>query len=113
MERNYLERNVIIYLYQNGAMVFKRKKDKSTKFEGALPVFSVDTVEEAEEMQTALCRLSRADNETYILPFSGQLDDLYKAQEMMHNFYDARKRGLPGEVAWNAFENYKKATGVL
>lgn len=119
---DHLERDVIIYLYANGAMVYREARAVEWKgpldaeknpVEGALPVYSVDTTEEAEELQTMLCRLSRADNETMILPFSQKVEDLEHVTTMLDRTYQAMKEGKRKMELWGPFVEYKQIVGVL
>lgn len=106
-----LTRNVILYLYANGALTFAPKSDRR-KPQGALPVYSVDTVEEARKLQIMLCSLSKQDNETYFLPFSEKVEDIPKVSEMLHLVYVNWKNGVTGQSLVAPFIRYKKELGL-
>lgn len=103
----YLKRPVKVYLYANGALVFGKSCPK-----GALPVFSVDTAADAESIQVSLCSLSRADNETYILPFTGEIEHMNRVTTMLDAFYRNQKAGLKGEALWEPMAQYKRQLGL-
>jgi hypothetical protein len=110
----HLDRQVIIHLFQGGAVVARDKDDKSKetkkKIDGSLPVFSVDTMEEANQLITLLCKRGY-DNESMLLPFSGEYEHMIKVSEMMEEVYTLKKRGYTGEELFAPFVRYKKETG--
>lgn len=105
-----LIRPIKIYLYQNGAFVFAGPAD--TKPDGALIVGSVDTIEEAKSLQVMLCKLSRVDNETYYLPFTGEYEAVEAVMEMLEATYQGQKQGLGDAPVWKSFVEYQKKYGL-
>jgi hypothetical protein len=112
---NHLDRPVILHFFQGGALVPREKTDKSKetlkKIDGSLPVFSVDTMEDAERLMTMLCKLGY-DNETRILPFSGDPTHMIKVSEMLESVYTLLKRGYTGAELVEPFIRYKRETGL-
>lgn len=107
-----MTRKVKIWLYANGAFEI----DGPGRFpasSGALPVFSVDTQEEAERLQVMLCRNSHEGNGTYHLPFSGDIKDMAAVTKMIEETHRRLARGDKGSSLVEPFTAYKQATGVL
>ena len=69
----------------------KRKVDDGVP-KTALPVFTVDTLEEASDLQTLACKLSY-DGRFILWPkFSGELADVPKVTERFREMYDAMRK---------------------
>lgn len=115
-EHCHLDRAVILHLWPSGKIVARDKADKrkETKkaIQGSLPVFSVDSMEDANGLLAMMCKLSREDNETYFLPFTGEVDDMAKVSAMMEEVYTIRRAG-GGKEAWAPFNRYREAAGLL
>lgn len=109
MTTNHLSKMVRIYLFASGDMVFKVQGDESRKTEGALPVFSVDTVKEAEGLQVSLC--SYRDGR-YVLPFSGNVDDMEKVTKLLSDFTELLARGYRGHELATPLREYREAIGA-
>lgn len=107
-----LSRIVKIVLFANGAMDYTLGPNLP---KGSLPVFSVDTIEEAEGLQVSLCRLSREDGRTYYLPFPQTSDEgnLRHVTQMLTEFYDLQKQGIRGASLWEPMTAYKNKFGLL
>lgn len=62
----------------------------------ALPVFSVDTLEQARVLQLLACSMVNVGDEgdfIYIIPnFGGELEDIPAAQERLQAFYNRMKK---------------------
>lgn len=111
-----LKRKVYLYVSANGAFQIAPDKANQHKLfdEGYLPVGSVDTVEEAEQLQTMLCRLSREDNETYFLPFpAGRHEVLPDVGNMLEETYKLMLRDAKGAALVAPFVTYKKRWNLL
>jgi len=107
-----LDRPVIIYIYKGGAIDFKHKHDNAKNLDGALPIFSVDSEADAEQLQTSFCKLSRDDNKTMVLPFSGKYEHMEKVTDMLRACYALRKAGVTGAAFWEPFVAYRKECGL-
>jgi hypothetical protein len=91
------ERPIMIHVCKDGTVSYRTKGQKV--FNGvALPVFSVNTVEEAKRIQTRFCRLmigphpqakpNTGTEDWYVLnSFSGELDELDHVSAMFADFY--------------------------
>lgn len=91
----------------DGTVSFRVKGERNTAYPSALPVFSVDTVEDAEMLQVRLCALSW-DGTRYVWPgfydeSLGPMEQLAKMDEVaaeMNRTYDAalQQAGRPVDV---------------
>lgn len=93
------ERPIMLHVCKDGTVSYRDKRTKTKVFNGrALPVFSVNTVEEAKLIQVRFCRLqygphpqAKPDTGTqdwYVLTsFSGELDDLDRVAAEFADFY--------------------------
>lgn len=65
----------------------------------ALPIYSVDTVEEAERLLVLTCKRSYPPESRYFLPFSGKEGDLERAGDYLERVHrwlaSDRKRPVP------------------
>lgn len=112
--QQHLSRKVLLYVYANGAIVF-RDWDNPDVPKGALPVFSVDTQEEAEILQVSLCRISRADNKTYHIPWPEYPDVLAATEavtKLLHDFYRLKQAGAKGALLARPIQAYKDTLGL-
>jgi hypothetical protein len=64
---------------------------KDRPFRGAaLPMYGVDTIQEAQSLQVLMCAVSRRDNETYYIPgFGGEVDDIFTTGERFADAHQA------------------------
>lgn len=94
------DRPIMIHVCKDGTVSYRDKRTKTKVFNGrALPVFSVDTVEQAEQIQIRFCRLqygshpeakpNTGTDKWYTLTvFSGELEDLDRVTAEFVAFYD-------------------------
>lgn len=88
-----LSRPIMIHCCKDGTITYRTLQQRV--FNGrALPVFSVDTEKEAEDLQVLLCKLQygthplQPDRPWYAFrPFSGQLDDLIRVSKAFRDGY--------------------------
>lgn len=102
-DRNHhLSRPILLDLCKDGTVTYRSQGEPS--FNGmALPVFSVDTAEQAEAIQVRFCRRQYASHPRLLgkpwyrwTDFSGELDDMQAVTEAMHEFYVHLKGGANG-----------------
>lgn len=93
---NMFARPIMIHVCKDGTVTYRDKTKGEKVFNGvALPVFSVDTVEEARQIQIRFCRLQYGKHphrngpaEWYVLnAFSGELDGLDLVTAEFATFY--------------------------
>lgn len=99
-------RRFMIHVCKDGTVTYRDKSIGEKVFNGrALPVFSVDTIKEAEAIQTRFCKLQYGSHPLMpgkpwykVWPFSGELEDLDRVRNMFAEFYkdmkerDAKRR---------------------
>lgn len=93
------DRPIVLHVCKDGTVSYRDKRKKTKVFNGAaLPVFSVDTVDEAEQIQVRFCRLQwgphpeakpNTGTETWyrLTDFSGELEDLDRVAKQFSVFY--------------------------
>jgi hypothetical protein len=92
-------RRFMIHVCKDGTVTYRDKSIGEKVFNGvALPVFSVDTAEEAERIQVRFCRLQHGHHP--LMPgkpwyrlneFSGELEDLDRVRNMFAAHYGEHK----------------------
>jgi hypothetical protein len=89
-----LGRNVLIHICADGTVTFRRRLDPLFNI-GALPVASVDTVEEAQALLVLLCRVQPTDHHQLpgqpwyrYVPFSGDMDGLPAVEKAFAKAYN-------------------------
>lgn len=93
------KRRYMIHVCADGTVTYRDTVTKEKVFNGvALPVFSVDTVEEAKVIQTRFCKLQYGSHPLTpgkpwykVFPFSGELEDLDRVRNMFTEFYEEMK----------------------
>lgn len=99
-------RRFMIHVCKDGTVTYRDTAIHEKVFNArALPVFSVDTAEEAERIQVRFCTLQYGSHPLMpgkpwykVFPFSGELEDLDWVRNMFAEFYkgmkerDARRR---------------------
>lgn len=100
------DRPIMIHICKDGTISYRDKRTKTKVFNGrALPVFSVDTVYDAKQLQVRFGRLqygphpeAKAHTGTLnwykLNDFGGELEDLDGVTEMFAAFY-ARRKSVP------------------
>lgn len=106
-----LNRPVLLDLAANGALTFRTIASGQGPGD-SLPVASVNTVEEARQLQVLLCGLSRQDNQTYLLPFpeNPEYQDLRAASIYIETMYNIlRDEGNPNrkQLLSDTMQHYK------
>lgn len=98
------DRPIMIHVCKDGTVTFRDKTKNEKVFNGiALPVFSVDTVDEAERMQTHFCRLQygrhphrNGPKHWYVLTqFSGEIEDLDRVMADFATFWAEHIKQTP------------------
>lgn len=90
IDKNDLSRKFFLDVTQSGHVFIR---ERGGKLNGALPVYSVDTAEEAEQIRVRHCRLARDGSELYQLnEFSGAVDDLFAVRDMFRATHKANQR---------------------
>ena len=92
---NYLDRPILIDCCRDGTISYRDKHKREPRLNNAaLPVFSVNTVDEAKQIQVRFCALQYTEHPNqpgrpwYVLPgFGGELSDLEHVTEMFAEFY--------------------------
>ncbi len=92
-------RRFMIHVCKDGTVTYRDKSISEKVFNGrALPVFSVDTAEEAERIQVRFCKLQYGHHPQMpgkpwykVFPFSGELEDLNRVRNLFAEFYKAMK----------------------
>lgn len=105
IEKDRFARPIMIHVCKDGTVSWRDKRTKQKVFNGvALPAFSVNTIEEARELQIRFCRrqysshpLAKPNTGTdawYVLTnWNGTLEDLDRVSDEFSKFYaDRRKR---------------------
>lgn len=93
VSRLCLDRPILIHCCKDGTITYRTRKQKV--FNGvALPVFSVDTVEQAKELQVRFCCLAYGEHPKMpgqswykLTDFAGTFQDLYRVGEMLEAWY--------------------------
>lgn len=88
-----LSRDIKIHICRDGTFTYR--SDDEPVFNGvAIPVYSVDTKEEAERLQTLMCSRNRLEHPLlpdqpwmYIAGFGGELEDLNPLAIRMNEIY--------------------------
>ena len=102
-------RPILLHVCTDGTVTYRDKTKKEKVFNGvALPVFSVDTVEEAQRIQTRFCRLQygkhphkNGPEKWYTLTvFSGELDDLDRVMADFATFWAEVLQKTEPAKAW-------------
>lgn len=97
--RDAYKRRYMIHVCKDGTVTYRDTSTRKKVFNGrALPVFSVDTAEEARRIQTRFCRLQYGSHPLmpgkpwYTLnEFSGEIEDLDRVRNMFAQFYRETK----------------------
>lgn len=97
--RDAYKRRYMIHVCKDGTVTYRDTVTKEKVFNGrALPVFSVDTVEEAKRIQVRFCKLQYGNHPLMpgrswykVFPFSGELEDLDRVRNMFAEFYKGMK----------------------
>lgn len=97
--RDAYKRRYMIHVCKDGTVTYRDAVAREKVFNGrALPVFSVDTVEEAKAIQTRFCKLQYGSHPLMpgkpwykVFPFSGELEDLDRVRNMFAEFYKGMK----------------------
>lgn len=94
----HLDRQVLIDCCKDGTITYRvRGSGTQRRQDAALPVFSVDTVEEAKLIQVTLCRKQYGTDPAYpgerrswyvLNEFGGELEDLDKVTADMEACYE-------------------------
>lgn len=89
-----LSRRFFLDVTQSGHVFIRERGGKqSGKLNGALPVYSVDTAEEAEQLRVRHCRLAKDGSGLYQLnEFSGDVHDLFAVGDMFRATHEAARR---------------------
>lgn len=112
-QANRLSRSWILWLGANGALVAAEKGDTRPKDQGALPIGSVGTEEDAEKFQAMFCKLAY-DNETYLLPWPTTDDEderyqaLVAAGNLVADWWQLNVDGVTGPACWEPFLKYRR-----
>jgi hypothetical protein len=93
------DRRFMIHVCKDGTVTYRDKSIGEKVFNGrALPVFSVDTAEEAEQIRVRFCKLQYGDHPLMpgkpwykVFPFSGELEDLDRVRNLFAEFYKEHK----------------------
>lgn len=116
----HLARPIGVYLSRNGILRYARKGEVPAAIaETSLLVFSVDTEEEAKELQVMLCKQTYDIPPLWKLPFPDESDEgkayenLTKVTDMLKRLHYNRTRGFTGEQLVTPFINYKKELGLF
>ncbi len=103
-ETDRFSRPIMIHICKDGTFSWRDKRKRQKVFNGvALPAFSVDTVEEAEQLQIRFCRRqygshpdAKPDTGTIdwyrFNDFDGTLEGLERASVMLEEFYPQIKK---------------------
>jgi hypothetical protein len=99
--RRRLDRPILIHCCKDGTITYRTRKQKIFN-DVALPVFSVDTIEEAKTLQIIFCRKAYANHPKMpgqpwykLNHFAGTLEDLYRVGEMFETWYCEMKGKTP------------------
>lgn len=92
-----LKRPILIFLSKNGVFQFARKGTAKhlELSNGSIACASVNTLAEAEEIQTATCKLSY-DGKLFLYPFDHTLRGLELAGQQIERLYEHHKSGAKG-----------------
>ena len=88
-----LSKDVMIEIETNGVVTFRNRKDNRNG--DALPFYSVDTVEQAEQLILLVAK-STYDDEYLIPEFEGTVDAIFKLSEEFYQLENRRKENLCG-----------------
>ncbi len=101
------KRRYMIHVCKDGTVTYRDTATKEKVFNGrALPVFSVDTVDDAQAIQIRFCRLQYGSHP--LMPgkpwyklneFSGELEDLDRVRDMFMDFHEGRVWRKAAETA--------------
>lgn len=105
--RDAYKRRYMIHVCKDGTVTYRDTVAKEKVFNGrALPVFSVDTVEEAKAIQTRFCKLQYGSHPLMpgkpwykVWPFSGELEDLDRVRAMFAKFHAEQKERETAKTA--------------
>lgn len=92
-------RRFMLHVCKDGTVTYRDKVAREKVFNGrALPVFSVDTVEEAKAVQIRFCKLQYGSHPLMpgrpwfkLYSFSGELEDLDRVRDMFAQYYGEHK----------------------
>ena len=102
-------RPIMLHVCKDGTVTYRDKRKREKVFNGvALPVLSVDTVEEAERIQVRFCRLQygrhphpRGPERWYTLTqFAGEIEDLDRVMADFATFWAENLKKTPEAKAW-------------
>ena len=101
------KRRYMIHVCADGTVTYRDTVTKEKVFNGrALPVFSVDTVDEAVMIQTRFCKLQYGSHPLMpgkpwykVFPFGGELEDLYRVRDMFMDFHERQAARKTAETA--------------
>lgn len=101
------KRRYMIHVCKDGTVTYRDTAAKEKVFNGrALPVFSVDTAEEAKQIQVRFCRMQYSNHP--LMPgkpwyklneFNGELEDLDRVRSIFALFYKEHKARKEREAA--------------
>lgn len=84
-----LSRRFFLDVTQSGHVFIR---SRGARIDGALPVYSTDTAEEAEQIRIRHCRSTRDGSGLYQLnDFGGEVDDLFAVGALFRTTHDAIK----------------------
>jgi hypothetical protein len=125
---NHFTRPIMLHVCKDGTVSYRDKRKREKVFNGrALPVFSVNMVEEAEQIQVRFCRLQYGDHPEMapgtkwyrLTHFTGELNDLDRVTADFAGFYaqmltrdtgrSKKRRAVAGKARDSAF----KARGAV
>lgn len=101
------KRRYMIHVCADGTVTYRDTVTKEKVFNGvALPVLSVDTIEEAQAIQTRFCKLQYGSHPLMpgkpwykVFPFDGELEDLYRVRDMFMDFHEQKAKRKAAETA--------------
>lgn len=101
MNKSDLDRNVLIDICRDGTISYRVRGSNTKRLNNAaLPVFSVDTEDDAKALQVHFCALQYTPHpfdgrRWYVLPgFTGELEAMPAVTERFSKWYDERKKPM-------------------
>lgn len=90
MKQTMLSRRFFLDVTKSGHVFIR---ERGGELNGALPVYSVDTAEEAEQIRVRHCRLAKGGSGLYQLnEFSRDVDELFAVGELFRATHTAAKK---------------------
>lgn len=101
------KRRYMVHVCKDGTVTYRDTVTKEKVFNDvALPAFSVDTVEEAQAIQTRFCKLQYGSHPLMpgkpwykVFPFSGELEDLDRIRDLFMDFHERQAARKAAETA--------------